>query len=138
MRRKERPVRRPPRYVRLAAVTAALALLGAACSSGSDKAKDQKGATGGAAKQGGVFRLGIVEPTAIDPYNSQESEGENVTKAIFEGLVTLDNATAELKPGVAESWTKNDACTVWTFKLASGTQFSNGETLTAQSFIDGW
>src|SRR3982751_284506 len=101
MRRKERPVRRPPRYVRLAAVTAALAPLGAACSSGSDKAKDQKGATGGAAKQGGAFRLGIVEPTAIDPYNSQESEGLLVTKQLFTGLVDIDNATSEIKPGVA-------------------------------------
>jgi len=119
------------------AVLAVLAVVAAACgSSGTGKTPSGSQASG-ETKKGGVFRLGIVEPTAIDPYNSQESEGTNVNKALFEGLVSLDNSTAELKPGVAQSWTKNDACTVWTFKLIAGTQFSNGETVTAQSFIDG-
>lgn len=119
-------------------VLVGLALLSAACGSSSKSSgSGQTAATTGGGKQGGVFRLGIAEPTAIDPYNSQETEGENVTKAIFEGLVTLDSATAALKPGVAQSWTKDDACKVWTFKLIPGTQFSNGETVTAQSFIDG-
>jgi len=116
-----------------------LALLASACGSNDKKTPaGQSATTTGGGKQGGVFRLGIVEPTAIDPYNSQESEGQNVTKAIFEGLVTLDNATAQIKPGVAESWTRDDACTSWTFKLRSGSQFSNGETVTSQSFIDAW
>jgi oligopeptide transport system substrate-binding protein len=132
-------VRRIGRTTRAGVAVAGLALVAAACgSSGTSKTPAGGQASGGSqGKQGGVFRLGIVEPTAIDPYNSQESEGENVTKAIFEGLVTLDNTTAELKPGVAESWAKNADCTQWTFKLTPGTQFSNGETLTAQSFIDG-
>jgi oligopeptide transport system substrate-binding protein len=131
-------VRRPPRYVRLAAVTAALALLGVACSSGGDSsAKDQKGATGGAAKQGGVFRLGIVEPTAIDPYNSQESEGILVTKQVFTGLVDIDNSTSQIKPGVAEKWSHNTDCTEWTFNLRPGTKFSNGEPVDANAFIRG-
>jgi oligopeptide transport system substrate-binding protein len=124
---------------RFGAVVAGLAIVAAGCGSSGTSNKSSSGSqtNGGAGKQGGVFRLGIVEPTAIDPYNSQESEGENVTKAIFEGLVTLDNATAELRPGVAQSWTKNADCSQWTFKLTPGTQFSNGEPVTAQSFIDG-
>jgi len=115
-----------------------LALVAAACgSSGSADKGGNGGQASGQGKQGGVFRLGIVEPTAIDPYNSQETEGQNVTKNLFEGLVTLDNSTAELKPGVAASWNRDDACKVWTFKLIPGTQFSSGEPVTAQSFIDG-
>lgn len=120
-------------------VLVGLALVASACGSSKKSNTGQGTGTttaGGGGKQGGVFRLGIVEPTAIDPYNSQESEGENVTKAIFEGLVVLD-ASATLKPGVAQSWSRNDPCTVWTFKLTPGTQFTNGETVTAQSFIDG-
>src|SRR5947209_7892214 len=107
-------------------MVAGLAIVAAACGSSgsSNKNSNASQTTAGGTKQGGVFRLGIVEPTAIDPYNSQESEGENVTKAVFEGLVTVDNATAEIKPGVAQSWTKNDACTVWNFKLFPGTEFS--------------
>jgi len=118
----------------MTATVAGLALLAVACGSGSKQGPNQ---AAGGAKLGGVFRLGIVEPVAIDPYNAQESEGSNVNKALFEGLVGLDNATAELKPGVAQSWSRDDACSVWTFKLRPGTKFSNGETVTAQSFIDG-
>ena len=95
-------MRRLPISMRLSAVVAALALVLVACGGGKDKSadKDQKGATSGA-KQGGVFRLGIVEPTAIDPYNSQESEGILVTTQLFTGLVDIDNATSAIKPGVA-------------------------------------
>jgi oligopeptide transport system substrate-binding protein len=130
-------VRRPPRSVRASALVAALALLFAACG-GNDKkntSANQKGTTD--AKQGGVFRLGIVEPTAIDPYNSQESEGILVTKELFTGLVSIDNTTSELLPGVAEKWTKNGDCTGWTFNLRSGTTFSNGDPVNAEAFIRG-
>jgi oligopeptide transport system substrate-binding protein len=84
-----------------------------------------------------LFRLGIVEPTAIDPYNAQESEGLLVTKQLFTGLVDIDNTTDEIKPGVAESWTKNGDCTQWTFNLRPGTAFSNGEPVDANAFIRG-
>ncbi|MBA3267020.1 MAG: ABC transporter substrate-binding protein [Acidimicrobiia bacterium] len=115
-----------------------LALVAAACGGGGD------------VEQGGVFRLGIVEPTSIDPYNAQESAGETgsipravnttplaVTQALFEGLVTLDPASSALAPGVAEKWEHDAACLQWTFHLRSGTTFSNGEVVTARSFIDG-
>src|SRR4051794_41156973 len=93
-------VRRTPRPLRWAALLAVLALLFSACGGNdkdkSAKDKDQKGTTTpGEGKQGGVFRLGIVEPTAIDPYNSQESEGILVTKQLFTGLVGIDNTTSE-------------------------------------------
>ncbi len=110
-----------------------LALVAAACGS-SGKNTTSSGSSG---KKGGVFRLGIAEPTAIDPYNSQETEGEAVTKPLFEGLVKVDIKTLDLQPGVAEKWDHNAECTEWTFHLRSGTKFSNGEVLTAQSFIDG-
>src|SRR5438105_13795550 len=132
-------VRRTPRPFRWAALLAVLALLFSACG-GNDKkdkaAKDQQGATS-AGKPGGIFRLGIVEPNAIDPYNSQESEGILVTKQLFTGLVGIDNATSEIKPGVAEKWSKNGDCTEWTFNLRPGTTFSNGEPVDANAFIRG-
>ena len=131
-------MRRPPRSVRFAALVAALALLLVACGGNdkNDSAKDkQQGTTD--AKQGGVFRLGISEPTAIDPYNSQESEGILVTKQLFVGLVSNPNAEGEIQPGVAEKWSKNSDCTEWTFNLRSGTTFSNGEPVNAEAFIRG-
>jgi oligopeptide transport system substrate-binding protein len=112
------------------------ALLFAACGGDDDKSANQGGSTAG--KDGGVFRIGLVEPTAIDPFNSQESEGILVTKQLFTGLVTVNDETAELTPGVAEKWSKNDECSQWTFNLRSGTKFSNGDPVDAQAFIRGF
>jgi ABC-type oligopeptide transport system substrate-binding subunit len=122
--------------VRPAALATALALLLVACGGSSGK-KTSSETTSPGGKQGGVFRLGIVEPTAIDPYNSQESEGILVTKQLFTGLVEIDSATSEIKPGVAQSWDKNGDCTQWTFHLRPGTTFSNGEAVDANAFIRG-
>ncbi|HEX9546692.1 MAG TPA: ABC transporter substrate-binding protein, partial [Acidimicrobiales bacterium] len=110
-----------------------MAFVANACGGGGGKAKNT---STGNLKTGGVFRYGISEPTAIDPWNSQESEGQSVTKAIFDTLVSVDSATATLKPDVATSWDKNADCTAWTFHLATS-KFSSGEAVTAQSFIDG-
>jgi len=125
----------PTRHLRFAAAAAALALVFTACG-GSDKSdKNQQGSTAG--KQGGVFRIAIAEPTSIDPYNSQESEGILVTKQLYVGLTTVNDKTGELLPGVADKWSKNDACTEWTFNLKSGTTFSNGDPVNAEAFIRG-
>ena len=126
---------RTPRPYRWVALLAVPALLLAGCAGDDKSDENQQGSTAG--KSGGVFRIGIVEPTAIDPYNSQESEGILVTKQLFVGLVTVNDDTAELTPGVAEKWAKNGECTEWTFNLRSGTTFSNGDPVNAEAFIRG-
>lgn len=88
-------------------------------------------------KPGGTFRLGIAEPTAIDPYNAQESEGILVTQYLFTGLVKFD-PDGTPKPGVADKWESDPSCTTWTFTLKHGTRFQNGETVTSASFKRGW
>lgn len=129
-------MRRPLRNMRFAALVAALALVLAACG-GDDKDKSADENQRGATKTGGVFRLGIAEPTAIDPYNAQESEGILVTKQLFVGLVTVNDDTGELEPGVAEKWAENGDCTEWTFNLRTGTTFSNSDPVDAEAFIRG-
>ena len=88
--------------------------------------------------QGGVLRLELHEPAQLDPAQSDDSEETVVTRALFEGLVTYDEESAEVQPGVATKWEKNDDATVWTFTLRKDAMFSNGENVTAQSFIDGF
>ncbi|MHB8671472.1 MAG: peptide ABC transporter substrate-binding protein [Acidimicrobiales bacterium] len=115
-----------------------MAVVAAACSGGGSHPRSNPGSGAPATTAaGGTFRLGIVEPTAIDPFDSQDSDGQLVTKNVFEGLVTLDPRDASLKPGVATSWDHDVDCRTWTFHLAPGTRFSNGEVVTARSFIDG-
>jgi oligopeptide transport system substrate-binding protein len=114
-------------------------MVAAACGGGDDSAGGPSGQPGGGAtRAGGVFRVPIGEPRAIDPYNARESEGNNVTRRLFVGLVTYDgNPELEMRPGVAERWSADDDCTQWTFNLRRST-FSNGEDVTAESFIRGW
>lgn len=88
-------------------------------------------------KPGGTFKLGIVEPTAIDPYNAQESEGLLVTRYLYTGL-TKATPDGKVEPALATSWDTNDDCSQWTFHLKTGTKFHDGEPVTAQSFVDGW
>ncbi|WP_067068543.1 peptide ABC transporter substrate-binding protein [Carbonactinospora thermoautotrophica] len=109
---------------------AVLALSLAACGGGG-------GGGESSGKTGGTFRLGIVEPTAIDPYNAQESEGILVAHQLFTGLVDV-KADGTIVPKLAEQRSPNDNCTEWTFKIKQGTKFTNGEPVDAEAFIRGW
>ena len=89
-----------------------------------------------AGKAGGTFRMAIGEPVAIDPYNAQESEGQLVTKNIFDTLLTVA-PSGKLEKQLAASYQRNTACTQWTFDLKSGQRFSNGEAVNAESIRRG-
>lgn len=132
-------MRRMRRRTGAAVVATVLALVAAGCGDSEEPSTDR---TGQGAQEptrpGGVFRVPIGEPRAIDPYNARESEGNNVTKRLFVGLVTYDgNPDLKMRPGVAERWSANQDCTEWTFNLRRS-KFSNGEDVTAESFIRGW
>lgn len=137
-------MRRTGKSVRTLVAAISLALVAAACG-GSDSDSDSAGTgqtgstTTGEAKRGGVFRVAIGEPAAVDPYQARESEGGNVTVRLFTGLVTYDgNPELKMRPGVAERWQPNADCTEWTFNLRRGATFHNGEPVDAAAFIRGW
>ncbi|MFB7669694.1 ABC transporter substrate-binding protein [Kitasatospora sp. NPDC056138] len=121
-------------------MAATTVLVVAACTNGGGSGGDggKPAASDNApAKDGGTFRLGIVEPTAIDPYNVQESEGTLVAQNLFTGLTSVD-VNGKISNALAESRTSNDDCSQWTFKIKGGTTFSNGEAVDAAAFIRGW
>jgi ABC-type oligopeptide transport system substrate-binding subunit len=89
-----------------------------------------------AGKPGGTFRMAIGEPVAIDPYNAQESEGQLVTKNIFDTLVTID-PSGHLQKQLAATYSRNATCTEWTFELKKDQRFSNGEPVDAESIRRG-
>jgi oligopeptide transport system substrate-binding protein len=133
------------------ALGAAAAMVLAGCAQQSNQGAPQGGAAAGPSvgfpetapiaetpgKPGGVFRLGITEPTAIDSFNVQESEGTRVAHAIYTGLIKVDGA-GKVSPGVAADWSQNADCSVWTFNLKPNTHFSNGEVVDAAAFKRGW
>ncbi|MBK5223113.1 MAG: hypothetical protein JJE52_09590 [Acidimicrobiia bacterium] len=125
---------------RLLAALFAVSLLAAAC--GGDDAADDVGDTdtgdGDTSEPAEDFEIsyGIVEPTWIDSFNVQDSEGFEVARLLFDGLTDL-NEDLEAIPAVATEWESDDNLT-WTFTLRDDVTFHNGEAVTAQSFVDAW
>lgn len=86
---------------------------------------------------GGDFWLNIHEPAAIDPSNVADQDGLQVTSYLFTGLVTV-TPDGSVSAGVATDWSADPGCTQWTFHLARGTRFHNGEEVTSLSFKRAW
>lgn len=89
-------------------------------------------------KVGGVLKYFISEPAYLDPFNTQESEGTQVTQMLFDSLTTIDYKTSEVIPAAAASWEPNEDATVWTFKLVEGATFHDGTPVTAGDFKYAW
>lgn len=58
----------------------------------------------------------------------------SMSLGVWEPLITKTE-TGEPAPALATSWTHNDACTVWTFHLREGVNFSNGVPFNADAVV---
>lgn len=114
------------RLAGLFAILVAFSLVAAAC--GDDD--------GGSEASGGELTYGIVEPSWIDSFNTQDSEGFEVARLLFDGLTDY-GSDLNAVPAVATDWSTDDNIT-WTFNLRDDVKFHNGEDVTAQSFVDSW
>jgi oligopeptide transport system substrate-binding protein len=75
-----------------------------------------------------------ADPESLDPHKTSTIYEAHLLRDLFEGLV-MQNATSDLIPGVAESWTVSDDGTVYTFKLRPDAVWSNGDPVTAEDFV---
>ena len=116
-----------------------VAALGAAAGCTPSTSSSSSGSTtaSGPAK-GGTLNYFIQEPAAIDPYNTQESEGTDVEYNLFDSLTVINPTTGKVEPAAAESWSANADATVWTFKLRAGAKFADGTPVTAKDFVYAW
>ena len=82
-----------------------------------------------------VYHRGnTAEPETLDPTKASTTYEANILRDLFEGLVMPD-ASANIVPGVAESWLISDDQTVYTFKLRQNAVWSNGDPVTADDFV---
>lgn len=121
------------------AALAAAALIASACG-GTDgepagTATDGGTTTGDTGQAAGddVLVVGTTEkPSTIDPAEVYEKFASDILNATTEQLVELEPGTAEVAPGLAESWEISDDGLTYTFTLRSGVTFHDGSDMTSE------
>ncbi len=79
------------------------------------------------------LRLGVaLEPPHLDPTAGAAAAIDEVVYGnVFEGLTRIDEQ-GRLQPALAESWTRSEDATTFTFRLHEGVRFHDGKPLTAR------
>jgi ABC-type oligopeptide transport system substrate-binding subunit len=85
-----------------------------------------------------LVTLDINEPEHLFPTTTNESEGIQVLRALFTGLVQYDAETNEPFNANAASITSEDGGKTWTIVLNEGWTFHDGEAVTAESYVNAW
>ncbi|MFE2464708.1 peptide ABC transporter substrate-binding protein [Streptomyces mirabilis] len=110
---------------------AAVALVATACGGGGGG-----GGSGGGAS--GVLSSSWGDPqNPLEPSNTNEVQGGKVLDMIFRGLKRYDARTGAAKNMLAQKIDTSDSQN-FTITVKDGWTFSNGEPVTAQSFVDAW
>jgi oligopeptide transport system substrate-binding protein len=112
------------------------AMVLSACGGSSDEGGEDGTTSEGAA--GGTYTMAVNNPeNPLVPGNTTESEGAQIVKALWTGLVEYAEDGEVEYTGVAESIESEDN-TNWTITLKDGWTFHDGTPVTAQSFVDAW
>ncbi|GGW63692.1 peptide ABC transporter substrate-binding protein [Streptomyces griseoloalbus] len=115
-------------HARWAACAVAVALAATACGSGDSGSSDA----------GAVLSASWGDPQKpLEPANTNEVQGGKVLDMIFRGLKRYDPETGEAKDMLAEKIETSDSQT-FTITIKDGWTFSDGEKVTARSFVDAW
>jgi oligopeptide transport system substrate-binding protein len=113
---------------RWAVAAAVAALTATGCGGGAD----------GAGAASGIVRASWGDPqNPLEPANTNEVQGGKVLDMIFRGLVRYDPRTGRPRNALAERIETTDQRT-YTVTVKDGWTFSNGEKVTARSFVDAW
>ncbi|RPF36021.1 ABC transporter substrate-binding protein [Streptomyces sp. TLI_185] len=116
-------------HARWAAGAAALALAATAC--------------GGSSGSGGGDSSAVLSSSwgdpqnPLEPANTNEVQGGKVLDMIFRGLKRYNPKTGAAEDMLAEKIDTADSQN-FTITVKSGWKFSNGEAVTAKSFVDAW
>ncbi|MEV7087253.1 ABC transporter substrate-binding protein [Streptomyces sp. NPDC093085] len=86
----------------------------------------------------GVVRSSWGDPqNPLEPANTNEVQGGKVLDMIFRGLKRYNPKTGKAEDALAEKIETQDS-THFTVTVKDGWTFSNGEKVTARSFVDAW
>jgi oligopeptide transport system substrate-binding protein len=79
-----------------------------------------------------------AEPGDLDPHLASILSDQIIVNTLFEGLTLLEEKTTNPLPAAAESWNVSADGLTWTFRLRAGLQWSNGDPLVADDFVQSW
>jgi oligopeptide transport system substrate-binding protein len=129
-------VRLGKRSAALIAAGIAGAMVLSACGGSDEGGDNPSGSSEGAS--GGTYSMAVNNPeNPLVPGNTTESEGAQIVKALWTGLVEYAEDGEVEYTGVADT-IESDDNTNWTIKLKDGWTFHDGTPVTAQSFVDAW
>ncbi|MGW7046986.1 peptide ABC transporter substrate-binding protein [Streptomyces avermitilis] len=112
-------------HAKWAACAAAAALAATACG-------------GGGGSAAGVLSSSWGDPqNPLEPANTNEVQGGKVLDMIFRGLKRYDARTGAAQNMLADRIETSDSQN-FTITIKGGWKFSNGEAVTAKSFVDAW
>ncbi len=77
-------------------------------------------------------------PKSFDPALASAPPETDVVRAIYEGLTDTEPKTLNAVSAIAIDWKSTDDFKTWTFNLRRDARWSNGERITAQSFVRSW
>ncbi|MGQ4386982.1 peptide ABC transporter substrate-binding protein [Streptomyces sp. SAS_270] len=118
-------------HARWAACAAAVALTATACGGGGSD-------SGGGGDGSGVVSSSWGDPqNPLEPANTNEVQGGKVMDMIFRGLKRYNAKTGAAEDMLADKIETSDSQN-FTVTIKNGWKFSNGEAVTAQSFVDAW
>jgi len=126
-----RATTRRARAVSATVTAACLALVLSACGGGAGA--DSAGPSTG----GGIILAAGTEPqNPLLPTNTNEVGGGLIMNLLFQGLISYDAHGKSINQVAASITTTNSQ--TFTVKVKAGWTFTNGEAVTARSFIDAW
>src|SRR5688572_4578738 len=124
-------MRSAARRLSAACTAGALAVTLAACAASE---RDPGPEQGGAGATGGTMVFGAPgAPEHFDPIFATDGETFRPSRQIYDTLITYQQGTAELTPGLATEWTPSPDGLAWTFTLREGVTFHDGTPFNAEA-----
>jgi ABC-type transport system substrate-binding protein len=121
---------------RSAAITAAPMLAGSLPGAALAATGRQPSGARGRFQDGSQLQIGIsTDIDYLDPRQTNTQEAYFANANVYDCLVLYELGSANLRPGLAESWTISDDQLIYTFKLRQGVTFHDGTAFNADAVI---
>jgi peptide/nickel transport system substrate-binding protein len=78
------------------------------------------------------------EPFTFNPQKSTNINSAQLLTAISEGIVSYHPSTLDPVPGAANSIEPSEDGLIWTISIRKNAKFSNGDSITAYTFLNTW